>query len=61
MDDKTLELVVENEREWRKYMIQRMDDLDKELSTFKVRVFMFASFFGGASGISVEYLTKLFF
>jgi len=62
-----LDLIVENDREWRQYLVQRIDEvnekvaqIEKELSTFKIRVFMFASMFGGATGLSAEYLKHLF-
>lgn len=67
MDNDKLELLVENEREWRQYMIAKVDDLDKkvdsidkELSTFKIRVFSFASLFGGVTGMSMDYIKTFF-
>lgn len=67
MDQHELNMLAENEREWRQYMIKQLDELglkvdriDKELSTFKVRVFAFASAIGGAAGLSTEYLKNLF-
>jgi hypothetical protein len=56
VDKDKLDLIVDNEREWRQYMIEKVDRIDRELSTFKVRVLGFAAFFGGASGLSVEYI-----
>lgn len=67
MNDDKLKLVVENEREWRRYVIQKVDKIegdvdriDKALSAFKVRVMSLASLVGGATGYSVDYLKNLF-
>ena len=67
MDKDSLEFIVANEKEWRQYMIKqfedlsdKVDDIDKELSTFKIRVLTFASVFGGATGLSADYIKNLF-
>lgn len=67
MNDDKLNIVVENEREWRQYVIQKVDKIeedvdriDKALSAFKVRVMSVASVLGGATGFSVDYLKSLF-
>lgn len=67
MDKTHLDMIADNEREWRQYMIKKVDSLsdkidhiDRELSTFKIRVFAFASVFGGATGLSADYLKTLF-
>ena len=66
--DQHLEMIAENEREWRQYMMRKVDELsvkvdhiDKELSTFKIRVFSFASLFGGGMGLSADYIKNIFF
>lgn len=60
-------MIADNEREWRQYMIRKVDEvsnkvdhIDKELSTFKIRVFGFASVFGGGMGLSAEYIKNIF-
>ena len=65
--DKHLDLIADNEREWRQYMMKRVDEvaakvdhIDKELSTFKVKVFSFASIFGGGMGLSADYIKNIF-
>lgn len=62
-----IELLAKNEREWRQFMIQKIQDvsvkvdhIDKELSSFKIKVFGFASIFGGATGLSAEYIKNFF-
>ena len=59
MDKDRLDLIVENEKEWRQYMIEKVDRIDKELSTFKMKVIGFASFFGGVTGLGVDYIKNL--
>jgi len=63
-----------NEREWRAVMLQQIDTLykkvdmldqkitrmDKEMATFKVKVFAFATMFGGGSGYAANLINKLF-
>lgn len=67
MDREELAILAENEREWRQYMIRQLDDLsdkvdhiDKELSTFKVKIFTLAIILGGSSGVGADYLKNVF-
>lgn len=59
MEKDKLDLILENEKEWRQYMIEKLDRIDSELSTFKMRVIGLASFFGGITGMSAEYIKQL--
>jgi len=66
MDSHELSRVIESEREWRTYMLtkiegmsKKIDDIDRELSTFKVRVFALASVFGSGAGLSADYIMKI--
>lgn len=60
MDNDQVQMIIENEREWRQYMIEKLDRIDNELSTFKIRVFSLASIFGGGAGLSADYIKNLF-
>ena len=67
MDNHEIKLLAENEREWRQYMIQQLDELskkvdgiDKELSTFKVRMLTIASVLSGGLGFSADYIKQIF-
>ena len=55
-----MQLIVENEREWRQYMISKVDSIEKELHTFKIKVLGFAITFGGGAGISASWIKELF-
>lgn len=37
LSDEKLQLILENEKEWRKYMIDRLDNLEKDYNIFKVK------------------------
>lgn len=59
---------IQNEKEWRRYQIKRLDDLDRKMSniesrmtsleilgaTLKVKVGMVSAFFGGISSAIVS-------
>ncbi len=67
VDKSDVDRIVANEREWREHIMEQLSDLhdkfnkmDKELATFKIKVFAFAIMFGGVSGFSVEFITGLF-
>lgn len=34
-----LEKIIENEKEWRRYIVTRLDDLEKDYNIFKVKAF----------------------
>lgn len=60
MDKDRLDLIVDNEREWRQYIIEKLDRLDKELSTFKIKMYGLSALIGGSAGISMDFITNLF-
>ena len=59
MTNKEIELLAENEREWRQYMITKIDRIDKEMSTLKIKVFGIASLFGGSAGFGADFFKNL--
>jgi len=67
MDKGELDRIVEHDREWRVYLVhkidaleEKVDKMDKELATFKVKVFSLATVFGGGAGLSMDFITNLF-
>lgn len=67
MPEDKLKMLAENEREWRQHMLlqidevrQKVDHIDKELSTFKLKIFAMASLIGGVGGVGSEYIKKIF-
>lgn len=59
--------VIKSEQEWRRVLFneikdisEKMDRMDKEMATFKVRVLVFASLFGGASGTLPQVVKSIF-
>lgn len=39
MNDKNIEEIIENEKEWRRYIVTRLDELEKDYNIFKVKAF----------------------
>ena len=61
MDKTELQIILENDREWRQYMIEKVDRIDKELSTFKLRVFALSVLFGSLSGAGTNKVLSIIF
>jgi hypothetical protein len=67
MSDRELDLVVDNEKEWRTYILKELRDMRKEQSAMsaivtglRVKVALFGSVFGFITGVFGSVLTKYF-
>ena len=50
MSDQKIEAILDNEREWRRYVVEKVDKLSDDMSLLKVKVATISSFFGILSG-----------
>ena len=60
MEDSEIDRIAENQKEWRVYMLKKIDKVECELASFKIRVIASACFFGGLSGVGVELIGLIF-
>lgn len=65
MSEKELNAIVANEIEWRKMLFKKVErveqnqiQIDKDLTSLKVKVALFGGFFGTVGGAVISYLTK---
>ena len=61
MSDKEFDRIISNDKEWRRYLLQKIDDIEKEqkemiitLTTLKIKLGFISAVFGVLGG----YLTK---
>jgi len=59
MNPEEIQRIVDNEKEWRAYMLAKIDNVEMELSTFKLRVLGLSTLFGSASGVGAGKLAQL--
>ena len=57
-NDKELEIVVNNEKEWRKYMIKRLDKLDQDFNIFKLKSFGFLTVLSAIMNFLMKHYDK---
>jgi uncharacterized protein YaaR (DUF327 family) len=62
-----IDQIIENEREWRRHTLQKIEELDKKLDqlnkdtlTLKAKTITLASLFGGASALGSDFLANFF-
>lgn len=69
MTEKNFEMILENEKEWRRYMVKRIDSLEADMqelrkgqaemnlitNTLKVKLGLIATVFSASSGAMVSY------
>lgn len=58
LNEKELSIVVDNEREWRKYMIRRLDKLDQDFNIFKLKSLGFLTVISGIINIALRHYDK---
>lgn len=56
MEDTEIGRIADNEREWRMYMLRKIDKVETDLAAFKMRVMGVACLIGSASGISASFV-----
>ena len=53
-----IEKLLENEKEWRRYMLKKVDRIDSGLNALKVKVGVISATIGMASGLVSSYVLK---
>jgi hypothetical protein len=52
--EELLDNILENEKEWRRYMVKRLDKLDQDFNLFKIKTFGFVTVLTAAVNLFVE-------
>jgi len=67
MDEQKIQMLIDNEREWRKHLIKDLEEVKsdvKELrekqSTMRYKIFTLTAAIGAFAGKGAEYIYKLF-
>lgn len=50
--------LIENEREWRRYVVKKIDRLENDFNIFKVKAFAFMSVVSFIINVAIGYITK---
>ena len=58
MSDKNYDALIENEKEWRRYVVKKLDSLEQDYNIFKVKAFAFMSVTSFIINVAMSYLTK---
>lgn len=59
MSDEKVEAILDNEREWRRYMMNKVDKLTDDMTLLKVKVASISALCGIASGAVTSFIIKL--
>lgn len=51
-----IEPLIENEREWRRYMIRKLDRIESDLNIFKIKAYGFIAVLTAVFNVISEYL-----
>jgi hypothetical protein len=54
MEDRRVEHLIDNEKEWRRYIVKKVDKIDDELKIFKIKAYTFM----GALTIVANVITR---
>jgi hypothetical protein len=54
-----IEAIIENEKEWRRYVIRKLDDLEKDHNIFKIKAFSFMAVVSFIINIGLKYIGNL--
>ena len=49
--------IIDNEREWRRYLLERISDLEKDIGALKIRVAAISSIMGALVSLGVSWVT----
>lgn len=49
------EAVIENEKEWRRYMIKRLDKIDNDFNIFKIKAYGFMTVVTAIMNLALEF------
>jgi hypothetical protein len=52
------EALIENEKEWRRYVVKKLDSLERDYNIFKVKAFAFMSVVSFIINFVMKFLTK---
>lgn len=50
--------LIENEKEWRRYVVKKLDALEKDYNLFKIKAFAFMSVISFIVNFAIKYVTK---
>lgn len=54
-----IDVIINNEKEWRRYMVKKIDNLEKEFGIFKIKAFSFMAVMSFILNVAVTYVTKV--
>lgn len=53
-----IDILVDNEREWRKYILKKIDKIDDDMDKLKVKVAVISAFFGSIGALIVALVSR---
>lgn len=59
MGDEKVEAILDNEREWRRYMMNKVDKLTEDMTGLKVKVASISALCGLLSGAVTSFVIKI--
>lgn len=59
MGDEKMEAILDNEREWRRYVVTKVDKLSDDMTNLKVKVASISAICGLASGAITSFVIKI--
>lgn len=58
MREEDYALLIENEKEWRRYVVKKIDRLENDFNLFKLKAFGFMSVVSFIINVALRYITK---
>lgn len=52
------EALIENEKEWRRYVVKKLDSLEQDYNLFKIKAFAFMSVVSFIINFVMKYITQ---
>lgn len=56
--DKNYDALIENEKEWRRYVVKKLDSLEQDYNLFKIKAFAFMSVVSFIINVAISLIKK---